>query len=63
MTRIGISSSKATFEHAVAGVIVANVALVIAGLVIDGHEHAFEAVHTGPAVRPHERNPGTRRWR
>ncbi|MDT5366633.1 MAG: voltage-gated sodium channel [Mycobacterium sp.] len=35
-----------TFEHAVAGVILANTGVLVAGLVVDGHELAFEVAHT-----------------
>jgi voltage-gated sodium channel len=35
------------FEPAVGAVIIANTGLVIAGLVIDGHEALFEAAHNG----------------
>jgi hypothetical protein len=38
---------RVTFEHAVAGVIVANTAVLLAGLVVDGHESAFEMAHIG----------------
>jgi Ion transport protein len=35
------------FEHAVLGVIVANTAVLLAGLMVDDHEAAFEAAHDG----------------
>jgi hypothetical protein len=38
---------RVTFDHAVAGVIVANTGSLAAGLVVDGHESAFEMAHTG----------------
>jgi len=38
---------RVTFEHAVAGVILANTGILAAGLVVDGHEAAFEMAHTG----------------
>lgn len=34
-----------TFERAVAGVIVANAVVLVAGLMVDGHERLFEAAH------------------
>jgi hypothetical protein len=45
MTHIISTASKA-FEHAVAAVIVVNVVLVVAALVVDGHESAFELAHS-----------------
>jgi voltage-gated sodium channel len=35
------------FDYAVAGVIVANTAVLLAGLMVDGHEAAFETAHDG----------------
>lgn len=36
---------RVTFEHAVAGVILANTAILLAGLMVDGHEEWFEIGH------------------
>ena len=41
-----ISTASKSFEHAVAAVIVVNVVLVVAALVVDGHESAFELAHS-----------------
>jgi hypothetical protein len=36
---------KPTFEHAVAGLILANTGVLATGLMVDGHEGLFEAAH------------------
>jgi hypothetical protein len=41
------TGSGVTFDHAVAGVILANTGVLLAGLMVDGQEHAFEIAHDG----------------
>jgi hypothetical protein len=40
-----VGGRRVTFENAVAGVIIANTAILVAGLMVDGHEAAFEVAH------------------
>ena len=40
-----VGGRRVTFDHAVAGVILANTGILLAGLVVDGHEGAFEVAH------------------
>jgi Ion transport protein len=39
------AGSGVRFEHVAAGIIIGNTAILAAGLMIDGHEHAFEIAH------------------
>jgi hypothetical protein len=51
-----MAAAVVTFERAVEAVIIANVGVVIAGLVIDGHEQLFETAHCA------RRRPGCACW-